>query len=436
MWDRSLGRPASHVVNDALDNALARLDTASGRTRRLGLERMIGLLGRLGLEGNLGSPGGAQYIHVAGTNGKGSTTRFVECVLESQGLRSGATYSPYVHDVTERIHVGGSQCGRNDMARWINTVLDCCVGTEDDELGHPTEFECKTAAAFLAWKENCVEWVALEVGLGGRLDATNVVDPACSVVVSIGFDHTEYLGDTLAAIAREKAGIIKPGRPVVVGELPPEALEAVEAVARANDAPLWRLGCEIGVEQRGDGWTAVWPGGSAGPFRPGMAGVAMPANAALALAACARAGVLSNPAAACAAIECARLPGRMERRTWRGKSVVLDGAHNAEAARCLAASLGGGVDAVIGMLDGHNAREFGAALAPVVRRAFVVPVAWFRSRVPAELAAELEAGGLSTQVCDTLDEGLDRLAASDASTLLVTGSFYLVGDSGRLLGRG
>lgn len=418
-------------MSDALDSVLARLEATAGRKWRLGTDRMAVLLGRMGLEGNLGGESGTRYIHVAGTNGKGSTVRFVECILESQGFQTGATYSPFVYEVTERIHLGGVSCRRDDMARWIGVAMAAAAGMEEGEFGAPTEFEIKTAAAFLAWKEARSDWVGLEVGLGGRLDATNVVDPACSVIVSIGLDHTEYLGETLEAIAREKAGIIKPNRPVVVGELLPEAQAAVRAVVADVGVPVWEWERDVTVERAGEGWLASWPGGSAGPFVPGIPGGVMAHNAALALAACSAAGALHNPAAACAALESARMPGRMERRKWRGRELLLDGAHNAEAARVLAASQSGTVEAVVGMLEGHDAGQFATALSESVREVFTVPIQWHRSRDPYELAREFNAAGLAAAPCATLEEGLARLEKSDATTLLVTGSFYLLGEVAR-----
>ncbi|MGE0001318.1 MAG: folylpolyglutamate synthase/dihydrofolate synthase family protein [Fimbriimonadaceae bacterium] len=418
-------------MSDALDSVLARLEATAGRKWRLGTDRMAVLLEKMGLEGNLGGESGTRYIHVAGTNGKGSTVRFVECILESQGFRTGATYSPYVYEVTERIHLGGVPCGRDEMARWIGAAMAAAEGMEGGDFGAPTEFEIKTAAAFLAWKEARADWVALEVGLGGRLDASNVVDPACSVIVSIGLDHTEYLGETLEAIALEKAGIVKPGRPVVVGDLLPEALTAVRAVAADVGAPVWEWERDVMVEPSGEDWCAKWPGGSAGPFVPGIQGGAMAHNAALALAACSAAGALHNPAAACTALGAATLPGRMERRTWRGRALLLDGAHNAEAARVLAASLSGTVDAVVGMLEGHDAVQFAAALSKSVREVITVPIQWHRSRDPIELAREFTAAGLNAAPCATLEKGLTMLEESDATTLLVTGSFYLLGEVAR-----
>lgn len=393
---------------------------------------MAELLRRLGLAGKLGQPGGPQYVHVAGTNGKGSTVRYVECAILSQGHRVGATYSPYVHQVTERVHLDGRPTQRGDLARWLDRALDVGDGMAGTEWGPPSEFETKTAAGFLAWAEAGCDWVALEVGMGGRLDATNVVDPACAVVVSIGLDHTEHLGGTLAAIAAEKAAIVKPGRPAVAGLLPPEALAVVEARAAEVGAPLWRMGRELAVEECADGYTLGWPGGLAGPFRPGMEGLAMPHNAGLALAACLAAEAIADVPAACEAVGSARLPGRMERRRGMGCEWVLDGAHNGEAARALAGSLPAGIPAVVGMLEGHDASAFGRALAGVAGPSFAVPVDWHRSRDPRELAAELLAAGWEAEPCATLREGM-AAAAALGGTALVTGSFYLVGEAGRLL---
>jgi dihydrofolate synthase/folylpolyglutamate synthase len=167
--------------------------------------------------------------------------------------------------------------------------------------------------------------------------------------------------------------------------------------------------------------------------RPGIEGRAMLHNAALAVAACAAAGALPDPVAALRGIEEARLPGRMERRTGLGRRWVLDGAHNEDAARHLCASVAAPAVAVVGMLEGHDSRAFARALVPAVDRAFAVPVDWHRGRDPGQLAAEFTEAGLGCQACPSLEAGLEAAASEPCQTLLVTGSFYLVGEAGRLL---
>ncbi|MCC6402426.1 MAG: bifunctional folylpolyglutamate synthase/dihydrofolate synthase [Fimbriimonadaceae bacterium] len=414
-------------MSDRLEAALASLEKFRHAGWRLGLDRIEALLSSLGDPHQT-----CRFVHIAGTNGKGSTTAFVEAVLRSQGYRTGAAFSPYVYEVTERIQVAGKPWGRDRFAEALGTVIAIAHGMDGSPYGLPTEFEIKTAAGFLAWAQEGCDVVALEVGLGGRLDATNVVDPAVSVIVSIGLDHTEHLGTSLARIAREKAGIIKAGRPVVVGEMPPEAGEVVESVAAELGSPVLRFGREIALDRSGEGWRVEWPDGSAGPFQPGIQGCPMPHNAALALASCAAGGFLCDGSLACRAVAETRLPGRMERRTWSGREWILDGAHNEDAARMLAASLPEPLDVIVGMLEGHDVRAFGRALGPRVRRAFVVPIAWHRSRDARELAGELAECGWEAIPCTSIADAFARLDGTQG-TVLVTGSFYLVGEVGRFL---
>ncbi|MCH7945095.1 MAG: bifunctional folylpolyglutamate synthase/dihydrofolate synthase, partial [Armatimonadetes bacterium] len=185
----------------SFDDAVARLGDLRRRGWRLGLDRMQEYVRRLGLQDKLGQPGGPKFIHVAGTNGKGSVVAFLQSMLVEQGFKTGAAYSPYVYDIRERVQLGRKLISKSDFARLAVRLLDVGEDLERTELGGPTEFELKTALGFAYWAEQGAEWVALEVGLGGRLDATNVVDPAASIIVSIGLDHTHILGETLSEIA-------------------------------------------------------------------------------------------------------------------------------------------------------------------------------------------------------------------------------------------
>jgi dihydrofolate synthase / folylpolyglutamate synthase len=192
---------------------------------RLGLDRMTEFAARADLVGSLGDGDSPKFIHVAGTNGKGSVTAMLQSCLVDQGHRTGAFFSPYVVDPRERIQFGREMISKEDLAAIATKLMPIGESLSETEFGGVTEFEFKTAMGFEYWKQKECDWVALEVGLGGRLDATNIITPASSAIVSISYDHVSILGETLAEIAREKAGVIKPGRPVVVGEMPDEAFE-------------------------------------------------------------------------------------------------------------------------------------------------------------------------------------------------------------------
>ena len=195
------------------DEALAFMQ---GRLRlgvKLGNERFLALLARLGDPQDR-----LRVIHVAGTKGKGSTTAMAAAVLQAAGYKVGAYLSPYVYDVRERIQVNGEMIPRADFARWVSEIRPHVEALEATEHGPTTEFELKTAVGLCWLAEQSVDYAVLEVGLGGRLDATNVVSrPLVTVITNIGLDHVELLGETLGEIAREKAGIVKPGVPCVTG---------------------------------------------------------------------------------------------------------------------------------------------------------------------------------------------------------------------------
>lgn len=433
------------------DEAVARVSSLQNRGWRLGLDRMTEFLRRAGLEDRLG-PTSPAFVHVTGTNGKGSVTATVQSLLMAQGWRTGATYSPYVYDLRERVQFWAPGDGLTPRPNSPSTLIPheafaSCVerlwpvaeSLEGTEMGGPTEFEFKTAVGFQHWADMDADWVALEVGLGGRLDATNVVDPACSVIVSIGLDHTEILGDTLAAIATEKAGIIKLGRPVVAGNLPAEAMAVVERIAAEREAPLWRYGHEIVLTSGFDGYRVETPAGSIGRLVPGLHGAWQPHNMALAVAAVQAAGAVRDPQRVWPGVAQAWLPGRMQEATFRGRRFLLDGAHNSDAARGLVASVrpsSGKVVLLTGMLGGHSATDFYEPVATVAQEVHFVPIDFHRARRPDDL--DREAGWLfrRSEAHEDLLAGLEAALDTDADLILVTGSFYLVGEVGRLIGAG
>mgnify|MGYP001576923303 CR=1 FL=1 len=296
----------------------------------------------------------------------------------------------------------------------------------------------KTALGFLYWAEKNADWVALEVGLGGRLDATNVVDPACCVIVSIGLDHTAILGDTLSQIAREKAGIIKPGRPVIVGEMPEEAREVIEQVAQENGSPIVLYGHDLSWN---DGTVQTARARYEG-LRPGIKGVKQSHNLALAVAALEAVGAIKDASQLALGAATASLPGRFEMLKCRDHTFILDGAHNPQAAEHLVQTLRAErvktpLTLVTGRIEGHASRPFYEALQPAIARAHVARIAFHRSRSPQEVIAEC-AGVLTDATAQGSAE--EALAAAikgtrPGGTILVTGSFYLVGEVGNLLSK-
>ncbi|HET7225679.1 MAG TPA: folylpolyglutamate synthase/dihydrofolate synthase family protein, partial [Candidatus Eisenbacteria bacterium] len=303
------------------------------RLERLwGLERRrdkLGLDGTRSLLAALGDPERSfRAVHVAGTNGKGSTAALIERVLREAGHRTGLYTSPHLVEFRERIRVDG---------RWADdAVLDAILVSLEGapDAGERTFFEVATALGFAYFARHDVRWAVVEVGLGGRLDTTNVLEPALTVITPVGLDHTEILGATLAAIAREKAGIVKPGVPLVAGPQPDEAREVIAATAREREAPVaWpdaRAFTRVALDRGGarfEAGTGAW-----GPLALaiGLRGRHQLDNAAVALAALerlAQQGVAIAADAVVRGFAAARWPGRLEPcatepRLW------WDGAHN------------------------------------------------------------------------------------------------------------
>ncbi len=413
------------------EEALAAIDACEGRPWRSGLDRMRAFVERAGLVPALEARG---YIHIAGTNGKGTTTAFVESILRHQGWRTGAFYSPYVVDYRERIQAEGRMVEPQELAALAERLLPIAGAMDDSPFGGATKFELETAMGLAYWEQKACEWVALEVGLGGRLDATNVVTPRACIITSIGLDHTAILGNTLQEIAAEKAGIIKPGVPVVVGALPKAAEDVVGRIALERNAPLWLLGREIDSRLSEDGrnWKVVTPKETFERWVPASLGLESPSNAALAVAACVAAGAIRDPSHIREGVQSAWLPGRFERRTVRGREVIFDGAHNADAARALVRHLGPKVALVTNMVMGHEVEAFYRPFQKCAVRAEVAPIAFSRALTVEQAVAHIRATGIPARGHASVAEALEAALEEPGATVVVTGSNYLVGEALRL----
>ncbi len=392
---------------------------------------------RAGLEDALGAAGGPKFIHVAGTNGKGSVTAFLQSILVDSGYRTGAFFSPYVFDPRERIQFGKEMIQREMLAHITSDLKPIAESLSETEFGGVTEFEFKTAVGFEFWKRMRCDWVALEVGLGGRLDATNVVTPCASVIVSIGLDHTNVLGETHEKIAYEKAGVIKPGVPLVLGEMPPEAREVILGIAEANDAPIWEIHRQIILTESHAGVSVDIPDLSAHGLRLGLRGAKQAHNLALAIGAMAASGALKDVQAIQSGSETASLPGRMQMVHWRSRQFLLDGAHNAEAAEVLRESLPDARNVVLvaGMVAGHDPARFFEAFTEVASIAHLTPISFHRGVPPSEIESQIH-GVMPCKAHVTLAAALEAAIEDTTSEdlIVVTGSFYLVGEVGRLIG--
>jgi dihydrofolate synthase/folylpolyglutamate synthase len=384
---------------------------------RFGLERMERALAALGHPEHR-----YPVLHVGGTNGKGSTCAMAAAALAAAGHRVGLYTSPHLVSFAERIQVAGVPIPDPALAAAIDEVRRACpwheAGGEGERL---TYFEFATLAGLLHFARSGVSVAVVEVGLGGRFDATTAVAPRVTVVARIGLDHTQLLGDTVEQIAFEKAGIFKAGVPAVVHALqPPGALETLRAEAQRKGAPF-----------------VVAPGDYAGPVA--LAGPHQRGNAALAAEALRQlrgAGVAVPEAAVAHGIATARWPGRLE----DVGGVLLDGAHNPDGAAALAAALralhpGRPVELVFGVLSDKDHAGMLAALAGVARRLHVVAPATPRARPAAEVCALARERGLAAEPHGSVAEALAcaRAAAGDGAVVCVAGSLYLVGEARALL---
>lgn len=395
------------------------------------LDRMNRFVDSLGLRGYVTGEERPMYFHVAGTNGKGSVTCMIQSLSLEHGLAVGACASPFVYDVRERVQFGRELISHDEWIEGTEALLAAGEG-----IG-PSEFEMKTALGFWLWHKKGANAVALETGMGGRLDATNVVEPAASIIVSIGWDHMEHLGDTLGKIAGEKAGILKPGRPAILGDLPAEAMEVAELAARENGCAMWRTGKELTWQIHDDGsFDLDTPAGSWKRLRTKLYGTIQVHNAALSIGALAAAGVQLEDDALRRGLALAVWPGRFEEHVWRGIQVVLDGAHNEPAAAALAGMVRQRfserkIGAVAGMLKGHDPAGFLRELGQVASEVRLVSSPGERGQTAKKLA---ESAPADAKPCASILEAMESLAQEGCEAILITGSFYLLGQAKAELG--
>jgi dihydrofolate synthase/folylpolyglutamate synthase len=386
---------------------------------KFGLDSIRALLARLG------NPQHAfRSIHIAGTNGKGSVTAMIDSVLRRAGHTSARFTSPHLVDLSERFVINGSPVDRGELERAAadiqRTIEDALA--DGTIAAKPTFFEATTAMAFDMFRRAGVEFGVIEVGLGGRLDSTNVVEPIVTAITSIDFDHQQYLGDTLAAIAAEKAGIIKRGVPVVVGDVTAEAFDVIDRIARQQGATLIRAG-------------AARPGDDS--LSLGLRGEHQKANARVAvcvLEALENMGVPIGRDAIVDGLANVKWPGRLEHRVLPGgREIILDAAHNPAGATALASylrTLGGAKPTLVfaAMKDKDLAGML-AVLLPAFGRVIVTRPGTPRASDPTELASRIRTIAPSLPI-DVVDAPADALKAAmqHPELIVVAGSIFLLGD--------
>jgi dihydrofolate synthase/folylpolyglutamate synthase len=432
--------PAAREPEQA-EQLIARLAKLHPKKIDLSLGRLERLLARLGNPERRVPP----VIHVAGTNGKGSTVAFMRAMLEAAGFGVHVYTSPNLVRFNERIRIagkgGGQLVGDDELVR---AFLEC----ERANAGEPiTFFEITTAAAFLIFAQNPADVLLLEVGLGGRLDATNVVtNVVASVITPVSIDHTEFLGMTLKEIAGEKAGIIKQGVPAIVAHQDSEALRVIERAAHKLGAPLsvsgeqWTAHEESGrlVYTDGDGLLDL--------PHPRLLGRHQIENAGTAIATLRLSRAFEVPQAAIeAGMTSVEWPARMQHLTTgnllhhlpEGAELWLDGGHNVAGGMAVAASLAGLEERVprplvlvVGMLGTKDTDGFLASFSDLARHLIAVPVPAEIARTPDEVAAFAKQVGISSETVGSVEQALDRIKALDLETpprVLITGSLYLAG---------
>jgi dihydrofolate synthase/folylpolyglutamate synthase len=386
-------------------------------------------------------------LHVAGTNGKGSVTAMAHAALRAAGLRTARYTSPHLADITERFVIGDAAVDTATFNATAHEVLDLADRLVADGTLRvlPTFFEATTAIAFELFRRASVEVGVIEVGLGGRFDATNVITPVAGAITTIGFDHQQHLGTTLGEIAFEKAGIIKPGMTVVAGALPPSAMDVVRRVAGERAATLVESAADSTVTAEAiDGAARVTidtPRGRYGPLTLALRGDHQIGNAVVATRLLEAATAAGVPVAANhveQGLSGAQWPARLEYiQLDDRRRVLLDSAHNAEGAGALAAHLRRwhpeGLPLVLGIMRDKDVHDILSPLLPLTSRVVVTSAPTPRALPADELAARVRAAaerlGLARLTVDVEDDPLQALerALATADLACVAGSIFLVG---------
>ena len=406
-----------------------------------GLSRITELLRRLGDPHHK-----IRCIHIGGTNGKGSTAAFLASMLEAEGLRVGLYTSPYLEAFTNRMAINGGDIAKDLLADLVTELRFHVEAIAQTDVGQPTEFEVVTALAFLYFAKELPDWVILEVGLGGRLDATNVIEPVIAALTNIGLEHTQVLGDTIDAIAFEKAGIIKPNVPVVTTAQKPEALAVFRSVVAERGTTLIEINKDFQVTPLSsslEGQTFHYQSDclTLQNVSISLLGPHQIRNAALAIAVRERLPGPMNEDAMRRGLHATRWPGRLEVFS-RHPLVVVDGAHNIDGIKALSAALdtilaGRRLKLVLGILGDKAVDEILSLIVPLASAGLIVTkpdnprasnpegVAMLARRYTDQPVVVEEAitGAVSRALAETADD----------EALCVSGSLYTISEAREFL---
>jgi dihydrofolate synthase/folylpolyglutamate synthase len=404
--------------------------------QKLGLETMQYLLGLMN-----NPQDSMRFIHIAGTNGKGSVAAMLHAILSKAGYKTGLYTSPHLVSFCERFQVNGKPIAERDIVRLVEEIKPLLerVGAHP-EFRAPTFFEAVTAMALRYFQEQRADVVVWETGLGGRLDATNVVTPLASVITNIAFDHTQYLGETLAQIATEKCGIIKPGIPVITAAAAEEPLSVIRRTAGTHGCKLRVVGQDIRATRLSEDEQCqrVDVSGTRhdyGPLTIPLLGAHQTINCATAIAALEASGLTFTPKQVHEGLVHTAWPGRFQ-FVNHDPTVVLDGAHNAAATERLAATVrehfaGRRLTLILGVLRDKNYDQMCQILAPLAGRVLCVPVNSERTSDPDELARWCKAANppAPITIARNLAEAYALARSENAEVIVIAGSLFLVGEA-------
>jgi dihydrofolate synthase/folylpolyglutamate synthase len=379
-------------------------------------------------------------VHISGTNGKGSTAAMLSAMLTRAGKRTGLFTSPHLVSFTERIRIDSVEITEEEVIALAEEIRGKTEGLS------PTFFEVVTALGFVYFKRKGVDWAVVETGMGGRLDATNVIRPEATIITRIALDHREFLGGSIREIAGEKAGIIKDGVPVVTAPQEPEVMEVIKRVAEEKGSPVYAAGRDFSFTVRAEEPFGVRFGYQSETLSLPEVALALPGayqalNASLAIKAfeLVSDGVPKAGDIIKEALRAIRWPGRLE-LVAEDPPVVIDGAHNPSAAEALASTLRAGLlrdgqkmVLVMGIMADKDLEGIMRPLLPLAGEVIFTAPDYGRAAPPEELARRAEALGFRAKTAPSVREAL-RAARAFNSLVLITGSFYTIGEAKEALG--
>jgi len=384
-----------------------------------------------------------RVIHIGGTNGKGSTSKMVAKILEEAGFCVGMFTSPHLNDYRERMMINGEMISKKELTHLVDTLRPHLEEIVQNGVEHPTEFEVSTALAFMYFAQQKVAYAVIEVGLGGAIDSTNVVQPLISVITNVGMDHMDYLGETLGEIATVKAGILKPNSVVVTAAERPEVLQVIRERAKALNIPLWVVGEDVRWESRWSGeleqeFDLIGLHGTYPKIRLRLIGAHQIKNAATAITVCevlqSEYGAEITREAIYHGLKETLWPGRLEVLSLKPK-VLIDGAHNVDGANSLAEALQlftrQRLILCLGMLGDKEREKVAEILLPLADEVIITKPNSPRAGNWRYLAELVTKKGLPVTTIESpsaaVREGYQRLHPEDM--LCVTGSLYMISEA-------